>query len=82
LGDDLATLINNLHNAPNCSRLGACTKMKKTWCADFFDDTDDILLSRSVIISADSEDEAVDLAIAQMGNAVHIQFTRTISMGN
>jgi hypothetical protein len=56
--------------------------MKKTWRADFFDDTDDILPSRSAIISADSEDEAVDLAIAQMGNAVHIQFTRTISMGN
>jgi hypothetical protein len=54
----------------------------KTWRADFFDDTDDALPSRSVIISVDSEDEAVDKAAAQMGDAVRVEFTRVISVGN
>ena len=53
-----------------------------TWRADFFDDTDDLLPSRSVIISADSEDDAVDQATAQMGDAVRVEFTRVISRGN
>jgi hypothetical protein len=35
----------------------------KTWRADFFDDTDDALPSRSVI-PADNEDDAVDKAVA------------------
>ena len=68
LGDDLATLINNVRNASRTSSLlWGCRKMKKSWRADFFDDTDDTLPSRSVIISADSEDEAVDKAAALMG---------------
>ena len=46
-----------------------------TWRADFFDDTDDALPSRSAIISADSEDDAVDKAAAQMGDAVLVEFT-------
>jgi hypothetical protein len=49
--------------------------MKKTWRADFFRDPDDTSPSRSVIISADSEDEAVDKAAAQMGDAVRIEIT-------
>ena len=53
--------------------------MKKTWRAEFFDDTDDSLASRSVVISADSEDEAVDKAAALMGDAVRVEFTHVIS---
>ena len=56
--------------------------MKKTWRADFFDDPDDTSPSRSVIISADSEDEAVDKAVAQMGEAIFVGFTRMVSRGN
>jgi hypothetical protein len=56
--------------------------MKKTWRADFFRDPDDTSPSRSVIISADSEDEAVDKAAAQMGDAVRVEFTCVISRGN
>jgi hypothetical protein len=54
----------------------------KTWRADFFNDTDDMLPFRSVVISAESEDEAVDQAAAQMGDAIRIEFTRVISRGN
>jgi hypothetical protein len=50
--------------------------------ADFFDYWDDALPSRSVTIYADSEDQAVDKASAQMGDAVRIEFTRTFSLGN
>jgi len=53
-----------------------------TWREDFFDDMDDALPSRSAIISADSEDDAVDKAAAQMGDAIRIEFTRVISRGN
>jgi hypothetical protein len=35
-----------------------------------------------VTIHADSEDEAVDKAAAQMGDAARIEFTRTFSMSN
>ena len=52
-----------------------------TWRADFFDDMDDALPSGSAIISADSEDDAVDKAAAQMGDAIRIEFTRVISRG-
>jgi hypothetical protein len=48
--------------------------------ADFFNKWDDALLSRSVTISADNEDEAVDIA-TQMGDAARIEFTRTFSKG-
>jgi hypothetical protein len=41
---------------------------------------DDALPSRSVTISADNEDEAVDIA-TQMGDAARIEFTRTFSKG-
>ena len=53
-----------------------------TWRADFFDDMDDALPSGSAIISADSEDDAVDKAAALMGDAVRVEFTRVISRGN
>jgi hypothetical protein len=48
-----------------------------TWRADFFDYWDDTFPSRSMAIRADSEDEAVDKAAAQMAKAVRIEFTRT-----
>ena len=82
LGDDLATPIDNPHNGPNLLALGACTKVKKTWRADFFTETDDILPSRLVIIFADSEDEAEDRAVTQIGDAVRVEFIRMISRGN
>ena len=74
MGDDLGTLIDNLYNAPQPARTCGLVPMK-TWRADFFDDTDDALPSRSVIISADNEDDAVDKAVAQMGDAVLVEFT-------
>jgi hypothetical protein len=80
LGDDLGTLIDNIHNPQTARTCGVFPV--KTWRADFFDDTDDALPSRSVIISVDSEDEAVDKAAAQMGDAVRVEFTRVISVGN
>jgi hypothetical protein len=54
----------------------------KTWRADFFDDTDDALPSRSMIILADNEDDAVNKAAAQMIDAVCVQFSRVVSTGN
>jgi hypothetical protein len=56
--------------------------MKKTWRADFFDDPDDTSPSRTVIVSADTEDEAVDEAVAQMGEAVRVELIRMVSRGN
>jgi hypothetical protein len=53
-----------------------------TWHAEFFDDTDDLLPSRSMIISADNEDDAVDKAVAQMGNAARVEFIRMVTRGN
>jgi len=53
-----------------------------TWWADFFDNWDDTFPSRSVMICANSEDEAVDKAAAQMGDAVQIEFTPAFSLGN
>jgi hypothetical protein len=50
-----------------------------TWRADFFDKWDDTSPSRSVIISTNNEDEAVDKAATQMGDAARIEFTRTFS---
>jgi hypothetical protein len=52
--------------------------MKTTWKADFFDNWDDASPSRSMTIAADSEDEAVDIAAAQMGDAARVEFTRTL----
>jgi hypothetical protein len=52
---------------------------KATWRADFFDHWDDASPSHSVIISANNEDEAVDKAVADMGDAARIEFTRTFS---
>jgi hypothetical protein len=54
----------------------------KTWRADFFDDPDDTSPSRSMIIYANSEDDAVEIAVAQMGAAVRIEFTRMVFRGN
>jgi len=52
-------------------------QMKKgTWCAQFFDHWDDVLPSRVMIITANNEDEAVDKAASQMGNAARIEFAR------
>jgi hypothetical protein len=50
-----------------------------TWRADFFDDSDDMSPSRSVMIFADSEDDAVAKAAAQMGDAAQVNFIRVIS---
>jgi hypothetical protein len=79
LGDDLGTLIDNIHN-PQTARTGGLVPMK-AWRADFFDDTDDALPSRSVIISADNEDDAVDKAVAQMIDTVCVEFTRMVATG-
>ena len=79
-GDDLGTLIDNIHN-PQTARTCGLFPMK-TWRADFFDDTDDALASRSVFISADNEDDAVDKAVAQMGNAARVEFIRMVTRGN
>ena len=54
---------------------------RAAWRADFFDSWDDVAPSRSVMISANSEDEAVDQAAAQMGGAARIEFTRSFSKG-
>jgi hypothetical protein len=48
-----------------------------TWRADFFDNWDDTLPSRSVTICADDENDAVDKAAAQMGSMARIEFTRS-----
>jgi hypothetical protein len=53
----------------------------KTWRADFFDDPDDRSPSRSVVISADNEDEAVEKAVAQMGEGMRVEFSRVVSRG-
>jgi len=53
-----------------------------TWRADFFDGWDDLLPSRSMMIYADSEEEAVDEAAEQMGYAARVEFTRIFSAGN
>ena len=50
-----------------------------TWRADFFNDSDDMAPSRSVVIFADSEDDAVAKVAAQMGDAVQVNFIRVIS---
>jgi hypothetical protein len=44
--------------------------------ADFFDDPDHTSPSRSVIISASSEEEVVERAAAQMKDAVRVEFGR------
>jgi len=54
-------------------------KQKGTWCAGIFDNWDDALPSRSLMISANSEDEAVDRAAAQMGDAARIEFVCLMS---
>ena len=53
----------------------------KTWRADFFDDLDDRSPSRSVIICADNEDEAVEKAVAQMDETMRVEFSRVVSRG-
>ena len=45
----------------------------------FFYDPDDTSPSRSAIISADSEDEAVENAVAQMGVTTRVVFSRIVS---
>jgi hypothetical protein len=80
LGDDLGTLIDNIQNSQTARTCGLVPM--KTWRADFFDDTDDALPSRSMIISADNEDDAVDKAVAQMIDAACVEFTRVVSTGN
>jgi hypothetical protein len=50
-----------------------------TWRADFFDFWEDTFPSRSATIDADTEDEAVEKAAAQMGDAARIEFIRTYS---
>jgi hypothetical protein len=50
---------------------------KKVWQADFFDDWDDLIPSRSMTISAVNEEKAVSRAVARMGAAARVEFTRT-----
>jgi hypothetical protein len=45
-----------------------------TWRADFFEDWDDESPSRSMIISANSEDEIVEEAESELRNAVRLEF--------
>jgi hypothetical protein len=45
-----------------------------TWRADFFDDWDDAAPSRSMVISANSDDEIVEEAELEMGRAVRLEF--------
>jgi hypothetical protein len=45
-----------------------------TWRADFFEDWDDEAPSRSMIISANSEDEIVEEAESGMRDAVRLEF--------
>jgi hypothetical protein len=47
-----------------------------TMRADFFDDPDHTSPSRSVIISASSEEDVVERAAAQMNDAVRVEFGR------
>jgi len=51
---------------------------KKVWQADFFDDRDDLIPSRSMTISAVNEEKAVARAAALMGASARVEFTRTI----
>ena len=46
----------------------------ETWRADFFENWDDLAPSRSITIAAESEEEAVEMAAAQMGDAARIEF--------
>jgi hypothetical protein len=53
----------------------AYTEEMATWRADFFDDWDDASPpSRSIIISANSDDEVMEEAKAEMGDAVRLEF--------
>jgi hypothetical protein len=52
-----------------------------TWRAEFFDDWDDQSPPRSVIVFAQNEDDAVEKAAAQIGDAARLEFTRIISRG-
>jgi hypothetical protein len=72
---------NELSASGSCRRCAHGLRMTKTWRADFFDDSDHTSPSRSVIIFADSEKEAVAKAAAQMGNAVRVEVIRMISNG-
>ena len=44
------------------------------WRADFFDDWDDASPPRSMIVSANSDDEIVNEAESHMGDAVRLEF--------
>jgi hypothetical protein len=52
-----------------------------TWRADFSDDPDDLLPSRSAIISADNEDEAVDKAATQIATQCALNLFASLSEG-
>jgi hypothetical protein len=53
----------------------AYTAEMATWRADFFDDWDDASApSRSIILSANSDEEVVEEAKAEMGEAVRLEF--------
>jgi hypothetical protein len=51
-------------------------KKQGIWCAEFFDNWDDASPSRLIIVTAGSEEEAVDQAAAQMGSAARVDFVR------
>lgn len=49
-----------------------------TWRADYFDNRDDKMPTRSEYIEAKDESEAADKAAASMGSSVRVDVTRTI----
>ena len=55
-------------------RLPAYNREVATWRVDFFDDWDDVAPSRSMVISANRDDEIVDEAESEMGDAVRLAF--------
>ncbi len=71
--------VGNVHKSQSSFPMTAHSGGVATWRADFFDNWYDTSPSRSAMISADSEDEAVDEAVAQMGDAARVGFTRMFS---
>lgn len=55
-------------------------KVKRAkWRADFYDNPEDPMPSRTEIIEASSEDEAAEMATEKMGSAMRVDIVRTIT---
>ncbi len=52
---------------------------KPKWRADFYDNPEDSMPDRTKIIEASSEDEAVEIVVQKMGNAMRVDVVRTIT---